>query len=689
MRIARFLFLLVICGTATAQTIPPGKEAAQLAKLLTEKHFSPVPLNDDFFRRVWTNIVAEIDPDRLYLMGNEASNLESMAVDIDNDLATASWTFFPVLHKTYAAALNRSRSIIEEISSTPISETTEEMAMDSAWAITSEQWNERWRKLLKLYTLEEIALASKNTQSLYKTAFRNHEVRARERVRYRELRAIDRTLNHPSGFETYLKNIFMKAVSSAFDPHSQYMSSEQMESFIDGLSTEGYYFGFSANKNSDGQVIIRNITPGDPAWGSGVMSIGDIIEMVRWEGKEWIDLSLLDDDEVDLIFTESNTAAMEFSLRKVDGSVRTVKLRKARKESESGLVRGFILQGEKQIGYIALPSFYSDFYGDGGQRCANDVAKEIIKLRNQKIDGLILDLRFNGGGSLAEAVEMAGIFVDVGPVGINFERGREPETLKDLHRGTVYDGPLVIMVHSISASASEFFASAMQDYRRAVIVGSPTYGKAIAQQMFSLQPGKPIVDYKMIKANKGWGYSTITTSKIYRINGKTIQRSGVRPDVVIPDVYSAVYPREADAPFSMASDSVRKKTYWQPGKLLPADVLQMRSVNRISTHVGFNAQRTYIDWVKRENARKRWVLDWTSVQQYKNEEWSVSKTFSDEISKPVSAFKVDLHEYGRASAKSEYTTVINDAWMTSLSKDMYLEEAFNIMCDYINWQKGN
>ncbi|HEY0769573.1 MAG TPA: S41 family peptidase, partial [Sphingobacteriaceae bacterium] len=492
MKFSLSILFAIICWVSVAQPAPtPSTEAVQLKKLIAEKHLEPGLVDNDFSRDAFNLLLGDCDPEHLYFLREEIDKLNSMHDKIDNDLNLNSWVFFPLFVTVYEKALQRAEKILMDESSKPFDLGKKDVRRaDTTWCADDAELRARWRLILKSETLQDMGNARKSKSNIAEKEFLSvQEPVSRKKAQTARLRAIRRIVDHPSGFHDFVLDMYYNALSNAFDPHTVYFSPTQMENFLSALSSEGYYFGFSVRESRSGEIEIANLLPGGPAWKSGEFHSGDVIEKLRWEGKEWMDLAGVTEAEVDAKLSESNQSAMEFVLRKSAGLIKTVRLRKEKLNTEESMVKGFVLSGKKKIGYISLPDFYSSWGDNEGAKCAGDVAAEILKLRKQNIEGLILDVRYNGGGSLLEAMNMTGIFIDAGPVGVERVKGMEPFTLKDSNRGTVYDGPLVIMVNGVSASASELVSAALQDYRRAIIVGSNTYGKATAQEMFSLRPG--------------------------------------------------------------------------------------------------------------------------------------------------------------------------------------------------------
>jgi carboxyl-terminal processing protease len=454
---------------------------------------------------------------------------------------------------------------------------------------------------------------------------------------------------------------------------------------VSSLSTEGYYFGVTFGENDRGEVSVTQLMPGGPAWKLGEVHPGDILQILQWEGQEAIDLWGFSLNEVNDILAETNHATIAMTLRKADGTYKTVSLRKEKVEAEETQVKSFLLDGTRKVGYISLPDFYTNWDDQEGSQCARDVAREVMKLKKENIEGLILDLRFNGGGSMDEAVAMAGIFIDAGPVGVVKGRTGEMRTVKDVNRGTVYDGPLVLMVNGLSASASEFLAAALQDYRRAVVVGGRTYGKATAQTLSPVDPKiapTAMADFSKAPAQS---YSSITLEKMYRITGKTAQQSGVVPDIILHDALEALPIREADLPRAFPSDSIQKKMYYQPLPALPLKTLQDLSASRVKGLPQFTALQAYGQQIAAlEHRHDKVSLVWADFKKQYDVELAMVAGVEKNSNATANAFKASrLHAVEQRMQMDAYTDEFNRSWIKNLQDDIFVNEAFLIICDYI------
>jgi carboxyl-terminal processing protease len=681
LRYVLIFLLLFSFGLALAQEISPVKgEAMTLKSLILKHHFGPKKVNDEFSQIVFEELLNALDPDRIYFTQLEITELSVYKHKIDDDLTGLTWGFLPAVTQRYKQSLLRSDGIIEQHTTSAFDFSKSDIFISDTTYATDDRANAiRWYKHIKYDALNElIRLRKKNPQLAEKEFLLKNEAEARQRARRSNKRMIHRILYHSIGYEAHVANQFLQAISFAFDPHSSYLSSAQMENFLSSVSTDGYYFGISVDENELGEITITQLTPGGPAWKSGEVHAGDIIEQIRWEGSEWIEVDGMTRSEFDNLLQESVKSSIEFVLRQTGGLEKTVRLRKEKMSADENRVKSFILEGQQKIGYISLPGFYTDWGDVEGTRCANDVATEILKLKKENIDGLVVDVRYNGGGSLREAVAMAGIFIDAGPMGVLKEGSGNIIPEKDMNRGTVYDGPLLVLVNGQSASASEFLAAALQDYRRAIVVGSRTYGKATGQNIFPLNADKN-------KSTLKWGFTTITTLKIYRVTGKTAQQYGVIPDIILPDLYDSIDFREESLRGVLPSDSISKRIYYTPLSLLPLCELKERSERRVRANEGFQTTSVCSKSLKYLRHKFESVsLNWSEYKKLMDHEAAPFEKLKSITDKPTAVFKVNHHASDNLRMKQdEYLRHVNEVWAKKLMRDISLEEAFYIICDYI------
>ncbi|MEO1715046.1 MAG: S41 family peptidase, partial [Bacteroidota bacterium] len=343
-------------------------------------------------------------------------------------------------------------------------------------------------------------------------------------------------------------SIYINSITNVFDPHTSYFEPIEKQNF--DINMSGKLEGIGARLQSDGNYTkITSVIVGGPAWKQGDLKENDKIMKVAQDGEDPIDVTGMQlDDVVSQIRGEKGTKVI-LTVKKIDGSIADIEIVRDVVILEEGFAKSLILHttAKEKVGFISLPRFYDDFYDEEGRSCARDVATEIDKLKKENVRGIILDLRNNGGGSLRDVVTMSGFFIEKGPIVQVKARGRSPEVLEDNDPSVKWDGHLIVMVNQFSASASEILAAALQDYERAVIVGSTsTFGKGTVQRFYNLD--RAIPGYSELKP---FGEIKLTTQKFYRIDGGSTQLKGVTPDIILPDMYSYIETGEKEQEYPM------------------------------------------------------------------------------------------------------------------------------------------
>jgi carboxyl-terminal processing protease len=423
-----------------------------------------------------------------------------------------------------------------------------------------------------------------------------------------------------------------------------------------------------------------SIVPGSPSWKQGQLKAGDIILKVAQGDKEPVDvIGMKVDDAVKIIRGKKGTE-VRLTVKKPDASNIIIPIVRDIVILEESFAQSAVIEQNKKIGYIRLPGFYADFTQNksGGHYAADDVRKEIIKLKEEKISGLILDLRDNGGGSLTEVVKMVGLFIRSGPVVQVKTRTEGIKLHEDPDNGAVlYDGPLVVMINENSASASEILAAAIQDYKRGVIVGSNSFGKGTVQSFFELdnirQPGAPSISDPL-------GAVKVTIQKFYRVNGGSTQLKGVAPDIALPDLYEQMGDGEQDLDFPMPWDQIASAQY-EPLQAPDYDNLRKNSSSRIASSKAFKIIMDKAGQLKREKDQTLESLhldDYLASRKKIEEENKIFKAFDEPVKgMKVTALNIDLKTIEGDTSK----IVRKDDWIGKLGKDVYLSETVNILTD--------
>ena len=665
------------------------QKAVVLKRMIELNHLAPKPVDDSFSADMFKIIINRADRRRLLFTDAEFKSLQAYNNKLDEELNKKEWTFYDLFATLYKKALTRADSIITKLSQKPfdfnVNETvTSNKREEFNFATDVSSLSARWLRYLKYSALDQlfdIAAADTTGKTSLKTVIGTAEAKVREQLKKNEIKNLKRLTTQQGGIDGHITELYLNALASVFDPHTNYFSPQGKQQFQESLSTEALSFGLELDENEKGQIVVDMLTPGGPAWKSGDLHKGDILLSVLWEGKEVADMTGATLEEAYEELEKSSTDKLILKFKKADGTEKTVMLKKEKLENEENIVKGFVLQGEKKIGYILLPGFYTEWENESGSSCANDVAKEIVKLKKENIDGLILDVRYNGGGSLGEALEMTGIFIDEGPVvGI---KSKDPKVvfLKDPNRGTIFSGPMVLMVNGQSASASEMLAAALQDYNRAVIVGSATFGKATMQQMFSLDT----FSKKAAAMNTDRDMVKITDGKLYRLTGESAQRNGVVPDVLLPDAFDGIEYREKFSPNALVGDPVAKNNYYKPLPALPINELAAKSALRIKSDENFrDIQQIISMMIARREKSETISLKWEEFEKWARQNAKELEALKGDVVAVGKKFTVTNHGLDKVLlANNEYAREINQVWLDDINEDIYIQEAFLVLCDLI------
>lgn len=685
--------LLFYAGSIAAQSpISYEAESKKLVRTLHDRHVQPLPTDDAFSRRIFDNVLLELDPDAIYFTAKDIQSLEEFKLGIDNELAGLSpWTFLPKLTALYKSSIERYRQGITDLSKVAIDANSQTLfTQDTTFESNPERLKAKWAFAVRSDIFNRLYGRSlKKRDQPEKEFFSQNEKVVREQVSRLMLRSVEKHLSKTSGVVDFVAVKFMNSIASSFDPHSHYFSPQKIKEFMASLSSRGAFYGFGLDENQDGEVFITNLKPGGAAWSSGQIFEGDVIEEIQFEAELPIEVLGYSVKDVVSILDESMKDAMKLVVRNAEGVSKEVWLRKQVGDAEDNVVRSFILNGKQKIGFISLPAFYSSWNDKDQGRCANDVAREVVRLKAQQVEGIILDIRYNGGGLMDEAVAMAGIFIDAGPMVAIKNQAGEVRTVKDMNRGTIYDGPLLVLINGASASASELLAAALQDYHRAVIVGSTTYGKGTAQQIFSIANTSGVAGkgtMRSVGSNaQGSGYVSITMERFYRVTGKTNQFVGVVPDITLPDILSKLPIGERFVPNAFKPDSVQKKIYYQSLSALPIDTLANMSRRRQQSNPGFAEIGKYGELILNLHRAGVTKSGWAEYRKARMEDLEMISKVKEKTLVQTSAFKIIPTPNSISTAPpNEYENAYNARWITRLEKDLQLGEGYSIMCDIIN-----
>ena len=593
------LFLISFLNSAAQ----PTRQAAELAFTITRMaeiyHVQPRPVDRSFSHDLFNQMIHALDADKIYFNEEDIRKLRVSEFVLDEQLLNKKEDFIKQLIVLYTKRINQTDSMLDELSRSRFDLNRSEtytVTEDSSFALNEASRKIKIYKLVKRNILETIVDIYDEDSAKRNLKPDSLETGAVNKVCHSFKREIQRTRQTRGGLTGFVCNAWCESVASCYDPHTEYFSPGKKEAFQGELGDKPLQFGFSLGEGKDAIEITR-LKPGSPAYKSGLIHEGDQIMALQWEGDDEVDVSDGSVEEVNSFISGDHGKSLTLTLKKTDGTTRKVTLQREKSllDDDNSKVRSLILKGKRSIGFISLPAFYTDWNGEegGNNGCADDVAKEIIKLKKENIEGLILDLRYNGGGSMLEAIALAGIFIDAGPVGMTRDKEGKIYTMKDVSRGSVYDGPLILLINGYTASASEMLAGTLQDYHRALIVGSPSFGKATAQVVLPLDT---MFDERHVERMKtADNFIKMTIDRLFRVNGTSAQQTGVIPDIYLADFSEIQSEREKSLPFSLQNVSIDPNKYYHPYPPISEEPLKSFSKAYTDTSQFFISFNKYLD----------------------------------------------------------------------------------------------
>ncbi|WP_348797055.1 S41 family peptidase [Flavobacterium adhaerens] len=644
----------------------------KINKLLQKEHYSPKPVNDSLSAYLFNELLNDIDPGRNIFLKSEVDLLSKQYLyQLDDLILDRNCSFLENIKKEYKTALLRNKAVLENLNKKPIDFSTRDTIRfrqkNFDFYMKENEIEKAWNKKIRYEIYSEIAGESKNIDSL-KANFNSLSNNAKKRIIENELCKINTSLTNDKLFEDDFYNIFCEY----FDPHTNYFSSDTKSSFVSNLSKEKLSLGLDISLNEKNEIIIVGIDPNGPAFKTGKIKKGDQIIAIS-NDKETLEVSCSSLESIAIMMSTDANVSLELTLKRKSEKAFNVNIQKQVLKDEENTVYSFIVNKEIKVGYIKIPSFYSDFEGHNNKGCAQDVAKETIKLMKDNINGLVLDLTDNGGGSMEEAVKLAGLFIDRGPISIVKDSRDKLSVINDPYKGVIYRGPIVIIINGNSASASEFFASIMQDYNRAILIGSTTLGKATMQ---TIQP---------LEKNDERHFVKLTISKFYRITGKSHQATGIIPNVSIPTIYQDVFQKESGFPTALKNDSLKSRIRFTPyvsNELI--ETLTEKSKDRVSKDPYFNSIVSLNTKIEAEIKKPLIEIPMTLDAIFENQT-KINK-LSEEISSLSSDdlnLEVSNSEYNK-SLLILYPSLVeyNKIQLDNLKSNHYLNEAISIISDY-------
>ena len=652
----------------------PDKEKVllEIVKYVVEKgHYNSIDLDDNFSVKIFDDFISKLDPQKRFFTVNDIRQLNRYKYKIDDQIKNYQLEFFEETYKTYNQRVSDAKLFVDKVFETDFDFSEDEfidLNNDSiSFSFGKNQLFQRWRKQIKYSVLDIV------TQRYSSDSLDFNEIKTN---------AISTVKKNTNDFFEYANeldrddwfSVFVNSFVSQFDPHTFYFKPDDKEKF--DVSISGKFDGIGARlSKADGNVKIVDVIIGGPVWRDKLLDVGDVILAVGQGDDELVSIyGMKLDDSIKLIKGPAGTV-VTLRVKKIDGQIQDVKIKRDEVELEETFAKSTVIsKNDNNYGYISLPKFYADFDNYKNRNSANDVKNEIIKLKNNGIQGLILDLRNNGGGSLQTVVEMTGLFIEKGPIVQVKSIGNRKKVLYDRDPQVYWDGPLVLLINEMSASASEIISAALQDYNRAIIIGSEkSFGKGTVQNIIDLNRFISNTDYDM-------GALKVTTDIFYRINGESVQLEGVQSDIIIPDSYMYIFNGERDEKNPIKWDKIGPATYTKWNKYsdkfnyVKDQINKKLDQNKLINNIYDRAQ-----WIRNQQNLKNVPLNIVEYKKYQKNQKQKASQF-DNISKYQNelSFKLLKAEKPFINANRELFEA-RAKWHESLSKDIFIDQAVNAL----------
>lgn len=656
-----------------------------LMSVLNQAHYSPLKIDDEFSEKAYNLYIKRLDMNKKFLLQSDIDDLSKYKKSIDDEINNGTFDFYKLSLSIITKRVKEKEDWSKEILAAPFNYSLdEEYETDGEklkYASSEKDLKTEWAKMLKYQTLarldemltnQEKAKEKKDTVFTEKT-FDSLEVDARRKTLKANVGWFKRLnkITDKNRFSNYVNTI-----TGLYDPHTEYFAPREKKKFDQSMSGQFEGIGARLQQKEDGNLKISEVIIGSPSYKQGELKANDEIIKVGQGLKEPVDITPLEmDDAIDLIKGKKGTE-VRLTVKKPDGTIKVIPIIRDVIEMEETYAKSAVLTNKKKIGYIYLPMFYADFTRNGAHRSAKDMKKEVIKLKEQGVEGIIVDLRDNGGGSLQEVVEMAGLFIPHGPVVQVKDKTGKVHVMEDNNSDVVWDGPLAVLVNHGSASASEILAAAIQDYKRGVIIGTQSFGKGTVQSFYNLDPAL----LPQFDSLKPLGEVKITNQKFYRINGGATQIKGVMPDISLPDPYAFLEVGEKELDYPMPWDEIMKATYNEQTKINYSKV-KKGSADRVKNSAAFKLIDTQSKELKAKKDDTKYSL---KIEKYRAEQKQLREQYKkyDDLKVDISMFTAEIPNYDKEILKSDTVKLNREIkWSKNVQKDNYIFEASNVIND--------
>lgn len=669
-----FPLLLIGFAITNKKFSDPNKDRLlmEVVKYVVEKgHYKKISIDDNLSENLYHSFIKQLDNQKRFFLKSDIREFEKYKYLLDDQIKEYDLSFFNLVYQRSKIRIEEAKSYYKELVNNKFNfNLNENIDLDfekKEYARSKSEIKNRWRKQLKFSTLDIATLKLGDTLSIINDRIYNESI-AIVKKNTEDYFEFITDLDRDDWYSNYL-NAFL----TQLDPHTYYFQPEDKERFDVNIS--GKFTGIGARlTKTEGNIKVVEIIIGGPVWKDKLLDVGDIIIKVAQENEEPVDIVGMKVDDAIKLIKGPEKSIVSLTVKKLDGSIKEVQITRALVELEELYAKSTLIEEDDiRYGYISLPKFYVDFSNYKNRNSAEDVKNEIIKLKNNGIEGLILDLRNNGGGSLQSVVDMTGLFIEKGPIVQVKSIGNRKQVLYDRNSEIVWDGPLVVLINEMSASASEILAAALQDYERAVILGSKkTFGKGTVQNVIDLNKFISNSDFDL-------GALKITTDKFYRINGESVQLEGVKSDVIVPDSYMHIFNGEKDEENPLAWDKIDPAMYnpWiNEGSL---DFISSNAQSRVNDNNYLKLISKRADWIEKQQKNKTIPLKFLTYQNYLDENKNKTKEF-ESLSKYSNDLNFKLLKSEKDYIMSNKELLSNrNRWHKNLTKDIYISEGVNIL----------
>lgn len=669
---------------------PAEKDAVLMRAILTyvgQLHYQPKQLNDDFSQKLYDLYLDRIDSGRRFLTQEDLKKVEQYRTQLDDEALAGNFQFFNLSLELLTNGMKKTQGYYREILGQPMEFTANEsIELDGEkrnFPKNDAEMKDYWRRYLKYEVMTRVADKVEEQKNTGEEGSRKSNEELEVESRKEVLKLMDDWYERLFKLKRSTRlSYYLNTITNLYDPHSDYLEPIDKQNF--DIRFSGRLEGIGATLQTVGDnTKVSSIVVGGPAWKAKELQENDIIQKVaQGDNGEWKDITgMVVDDVVQLVRGEKGTK-VRLQIKKVDGTIKEINIIREVIVLEEGFAKSLILDGatpQEKVGYIYLPRFYADFEHADGRFSAKDIEVEIEKLKSEKVSGIILDLRNNGGGSLNDVVQMSGYFIEQGPIVQVKSKAQNPDVLDDSDPRVQYNGPLIVMVNHFSASASEILAAALQDYGRAVIVGTNTYGKGTVQRFYDLDRG-----IKGFEEVKPLGEVKLTVQKFYRINGGSTQLRGVTPDIVLPDNYAYIKVGEKEEEFPLEWTEIASLQYKQNVYKIPnLSKVKAESEKRVAKNPVFQKVAENAKRLKSQSDESNYPLKLEAYLAMSEKQQMESKAyeglFKNVVNKGVRNLEVDIPSIHQDDSKKAR----NDDFVQTVAKDVYINETINILHDLI------